>query len=473
MRALKRVLVSLLLVVGLFYALGGWHFSNVIDERALDGEARRAAYPGEYDLTVRAVGKGTIDLVPMGDPPPALTTDGEWGLNWLGGYGWVRTQGSRHSFQVVAGTPPRPGWGASLDARMYPDADHIPTRHVVQNIGFPGPLGDYPAWFWPGERSAWAIVVHGNSMTPLDGARVVPAFERLGFPVLVPTYRNDPDAPVDPSGKLRYGQTEWEDLEASVRYALDNGATDVILDGYSMGGGVIMAFMQRSDLADRVTAIVLDAPMLDFGQTVDDNASRETLPVLGLPLPQSLTAVAKQLAAWRFGVDWEALDYLGTDPSVPVLIFHGTEDLTVPIGTSVDFARRYPDVTLERCPGAGHIECWNVDSALYEQRLTHFVREFARVESGVLSCPPGSLIGGAVRDGAEPAPTLRAALAREDVGAGSLKEVPVPEGRTPEIDVAYVLVRDGFPVRLYLVDHTELGWAVPYVNSCGDTGDSG
>jgi len=89
--------------------------------------------------------------------------------------------------------------------------------------------------------------------------------------------------PEDPSGLLRYGLTEWKDLEAEVEYAIDQGSAGVVLMGLSMGGGVIAAFLERSDLASEVRALVLDAPMLDFSQTIDDNASRERLPVIGTP----------------------------------------------------------------------------------------------------------------------------------------------------------------------------------------------
>jgi hypothetical protein len=370
------ILATLLFLLLLFFGLGGWHFSNLIDERALDGAARRASYPGEHTLRVAGFEEGRIVLEPLaGKEVPELTLEGEWGLRWDDGYGWARSSQDGWFLQPLEGDPPQVGASASIDVRMFPDAERIPTRSEVENVTIPGPLGDYPAWFWSGERSTWAIVVHGNSMSRLDGARAVPIFERLGFPVLVPTYRNDEGAPEDPSGKLRYGLTEWQDLEAAVDYALNHGATDVILDGYSMGGGTVMAFMQRSELADNVTAIILDAPMLDFGQTVDDNASRETLPVIGLPLPSSLTALAKQMAAWRFGVDWQDLNYIGSDPGVPTLVFHGTADMTVPISTSIDFASRHPNVSLESCPGADHTECWNVDSEGYEDRLNRFIAE--------------------------------------------------------------------------------------------------
>jgi hypothetical protein len=160
---------------------------------------------------------------------------------------------------------------------------------------------------------------------------------------------------------------------------MEQGATGVVLVGYSMGGGTIAAFLLHSTLADRVDAVVLDAPMLDFSNTVDENASRETLPLIGLPLPSSLTAVAKWMSGWRFGVDWASLDYLSraNDFRVPFLVFHGTADTTVPISTSSEFRRLRPDlVTLVSCPGADHIECWNLDPASYESRVAAFLGEW-------------------------------------------------------------------------------------------------
>jgi pimeloyl-ACP methyl ester carboxylesterase len=102
-----------------------------------------------------------------------------------------------------------------------------------------------------------------------------------------------------------------------------------------MGGGVISAFLQRSELTPYVEALVLDAPMLDFGATVDDNAARE--PLVGpIDVPPTLTTTAKWLASMRYDVDWDALDYL-TDTGifdVPTLVLHGVDDRTIPISTS-------------------------------------------------------------------------------------------------------------------------------------------
>ena len=381
-----------LIAAAIFYGGGGVYFSNVLNERALDGASRRKDTKLlEPDVEVVSLDEGAagqqitlrgFEGAPM---PPML---GLQGLRWDGGYAQVLDLGPNDpgpvvaSFTLVTGEVPEIGSPAELDARYYPQ-DPLESDLELREISVPGPLGDYPAWVGtptivPGEdvSDTWAIVVHGNSLSAADGLRMVPILTEAGYPTLVATYRNDPGAPEDPSGKLRYGLTEWEDLEAMVRFALDEGSDGVVLDGYSMGGAVIMAFLQRSDLADQVRAVILDAPMLDFSETVDDNASREEI-APGVPLPSSLTDVAKWIAAKRFDVDWDGLNYLAdTDAytDMPFLVFHGTADTTVPIATSREFAALLPDqVQLIEVAGAEHIESWNPDPDAYDSAVRAFL----------------------------------------------------------------------------------------------------
>lgn len=387
-------MVALVLV---FYLGGGYYFSDVLDERALDGEARRADTATlEPNVEVVAVSDDGSRVTLRGTTATddELLRDVEVGLRWETGYASLGPLDERpfdkpptdppleidRPMVLLEGSLPEPGDAAELDVRRYP-ADPSRAGLGLAEVTVSGPLGDYPAWFGSpiGDASSatWAIVVHGNSLSPADGLRMVPIFTSMGHPTLVATYRNDPGAPADPSGKLRYGLTEWEDLEAMVRYALDQGSRGVILDGYSMGAAVVMAFLQRSTLAGEVRGVVFDAPMLDFSETVDDNASREEI-APGVPLPSSLTWVAKRLASKRFGVDWDALNYLEDTSAyegVNFLVFHGTDDLTVPTATSREFAELLPDqVTLIECPGADHIECWNLDPADYAARVQSFLR---------------------------------------------------------------------------------------------------
>jgi len=174
---------------------------------------------------------------------------------------------------------------------------------------------------------------------------------------------------------LRYGRTEWQDLAAAVQYALGHGARRLLLVGYSMGGAIVASFLERSPLAARVAGAILDSPMTDFGRAVDHGASRQTLPVVGLPVPQSLTEVAKWIAGWRYGVDWRSLDYLdgAAKLQAPILLFQGTADKRVPAATSDELARLARDVTYIRVAGADHLNSWNLDPARYDRAVQGFV----------------------------------------------------------------------------------------------------
>ena len=102
------------------------------------------------------------------------------------------------------------------------------------------------------------------------------------------------------------------------------------------------------ELAPEVDAVVLDAPMLDFSSTVDDNASRE--PLVGpLNVPPSLTWAARmdRRAAVRRGLGRARL------PRGPVDLRRadarsstGTDDPTVPIATSQEAAELRPDTVV-------------------------------------------------------------------------------------------------------------------------------
>ncbi len=196
-----------------------------------------------------------------------------------------------------------------------------------------------------------------------------PALRRAGLTSLLITYRDDLGAPSSPDGLHHQGQTEWRDLAAAVRFALDRGARRVVLVGYSMGGALISQFMQHSPRAARVAALVLDAPALDWEEILRFNATEMGLPALAaLPVQWAIEA--------RIDVDWDSLDAARHPEAfrLPILLFHGADDALVPIESSQEFARALPRrVSLLRRPEAGHTQAWNVDPRLYERRLQLFL----------------------------------------------------------------------------------------------------
>ena len=239
-------------------------------------------------------------------------------------------------------------------------------------VTFVSELGDFDAWFVAGDDDTWVIYTHGRASDRKESLRMLPTVNRMGFPSLAITYRNDEGAPVSDSGVYDYGLTEWKELEAAVRYAIDHGANDVVLVGYSMGGAITANFLYESDLAREVAAVILDAPMTDFSDVIDFGGERRGL-------PGAIIGVGKLVAGIQLGIDWGALDYLErvNELDVPVLLFHGDADRTIHQRLADRFAEARPDlVTYVPFAGAGHVHSWNVDPDRYGAEVAAFLDVF-------------------------------------------------------------------------------------------------
>jgi uncharacterized protein len=120
--------------------------------------------------------------------------------------------------------------------------------------------------------------------------------------------------------------------------------------------------------------------MLDLKSVVGYGASQRTLPVIGTRIPAPLVWTAEQIAAARFGLNWQTTNYLTNTSwlTMPALITHGTADTTVPISLSIKIKALKPAlVTLAQFPGAGHLESWNINKARYTSLLTTFLSPVA------------------------------------------------------------------------------------------------
>jgi pimeloyl-ACP methyl ester carboxylesterase len=366
--------------VALFYLGGGWYFSSQLGDDAfvVDHGSDDA-----QDVTVDAITGATVTLsAPDGDEP-TLATRGVTGFEHPGGrllLGDVvesrKATGEdvvTREYSILTGTAPAPGDVGDLDSWIYPD-DPTYLFPAARTVTFASELGPLEAWYVPGDGDRFVVLVHGKGATPRETLRMMDSIAPM--PMLSIRYRNDEGMPPDPSGYYRYGVTEWTDVEAAVQWALDAGADEIVLVGCSTGAAADLSFMYRSDLADRVVGLLLDAPNIDFGRVVDYGASRRDLPLVGLPVPQSLTNVAKFMGSFRFDVDWSELDYIDDvdELEVPILVVHGTEDTTVPLDVSERLADERPDlVTLEVFDGAAHVQSWNVDPNRYDAAVTEFL----------------------------------------------------------------------------------------------------
>jgi uncharacterized protein len=361
-RLLVYLLIALVVLTGVGIGGTAWYFSSQALQPAPDHPT--------YSLRVLALRGNTVEVTRTDD----TMRPGTYSVQWSGGgrviLGAIVSSSQQGVVRRISGTTQglRVGTHLHFDPFVYgsPAALYLSYR----SVNVPDPLGPMPAWYVPGRSSTWVVLVHGRGMSRTEGMRPLRTLAGLGLPVLDLSYRNDVGAPASSDHKYHLGATEWQDVQAGVRYALAHGARRIVLYGYSLGGSLIESFLHHSPQAGRVRAVVLDAPALNWNAVFDFRANR-----LGVPSP--ITALAKQVVAWRLGL--QSLDDVnhvrpGADFKVRTLLFQGTGDTSVPFAANAALARASPDlVTYVQVPGAEHTQAWNANPVAYTARLRAFL----------------------------------------------------------------------------------------------------
>lgn len=230
------------------------------------------------------------------------------------------------------------------------------------------PLGSAPAWLVPADvdDGRWVIQVHGRAVTRREPLRAVPVFRAAGYTSLLISYRNDGEAPRSADHRYALGDTEWEDVEAAIRFALDRGARSILLMGWSMGGATVLQTITRSTLADRISGLVLESPVVDWVTALRYQAVINRIPPLlrGGILALLSRPEARLLTGQSAPIDLRRLDLVARSAELhaPTLLLHSADDGYVPITASDDLAHARPDiVTYERFTTARHTKLWNFD----------------------------------------------------------------------------------------------------------------
>jgi dienelactone hydrolase len=362
--------------VGLGAGLGigsgiGWFYSGLL----LD--IRRPVVRPERVLAVR----DSDSTVTLATSRLALQP-GIWGLRWADGLARVGpvvdTRDGSVRRPLLGGDRPVPGAAAVLDTGPY-EPDPAARGLEFVDVEIPTALGPAPAWLVPGHEGSgdsdtWVVAVHGRGGSRREALRMLPALHALGLPTLVVSYRNDGDAPVSPDGFDHLGDAEWEDVEAAVRHARAAGARRIVLYGWSMGGAITGAFLDRSPEAAAVVAMVWDAPLVDWRATLRQQARNRRL-------PPGLTPLATAITSRRIRIDFDRFDLRRRPPAVrpPTLVLHSTEDTAVPVSASRALVAAAPELgwpmRYVEVPWMEHTASWNADPAAYEHHVTTFLRD--------------------------------------------------------------------------------------------------
>ncbi|WP_406204779.1 alpha/beta hydrolase [Kitasatospora sp. NBC_01560] len=326
-------------------------------------------------VVVQSLGAGRVTFTRS----PESARPGRWAVEW-GENGHAVVEEILHAdAQGVTRRLVRADRGTLVPGTVVRFTPRVYLGDPLSALGLPftetaaeGELGALPAWYVDGRRGTWVVLVHGTGADRQQALPVIALLERLGLPSLAVTYRGDADAPPSPDGLGHFGETEWRDVEAAVRLALEHGAGRVVLYGWGVGGTVALQTAARSTWASSVSSIVLDSPVLDLPATARRGAARAGYPGAAA----ELGALAVE---GRTGVDLADFARIadGTDLRVPTLVLHGPDDPVAPWRAAARLAGRRPDVvSLQGVPGGDHAALWNADPAAYEELLRRWLTPF-------------------------------------------------------------------------------------------------
>ena len=361
---LRKMLIAIAVVAVLAVVVlgaGAFYFSTLLTADGDPWESRGTAVLEVDEATV------TLGL----DDHTAL--DGQHGLLWDDGVAQLDGQvaldedATTVTYALAEGSVVPP---AETDAAWYGwyyDGDPGDLGLEFSEVSVPSRGGDLLAWYLPGEGDTWVMAVHGHDADRGETLRALPTLAELGLPTLSVRFRND-EGVLSPDGLEHLGDTEWQDVDAAMTWAVEQGAERFVLYGWSMGGAIVLQAQDRGQNADRVEAVVLDGPVVDWRATISLQAASRGLPFLA--------PVVEQITEWRIGIDFDDFDWVARadELDVPILAFHGPDDDYVAWEPTRDLAATRPDlVTFEQVDRAGHTRSWNTDPERYEQALASFL----------------------------------------------------------------------------------------------------
>ncbi|MDN5617425.1 MAG: alpha/beta hydrolase [Kocuria sp.] len=243
------------------------------------------------------------------------------------------------------------------------------------------PVGEAPAWVVPAPESStcrtWAVMIHGRGASRQETLRSLAATQKMGMPSIHVSYRNDRDAPPSEDGRYGLGFTEWQDIDVAIRYALDHGADDVVLFGWSMGGAIALQTADKSAFQHLIRAMVLDGPVVDWFELIRYHSKMQRLPLRAGQLVADLLSEprAAMMTGLRSPIVLSDLDWLSRSDELmtPTLIIHSTDDEFVPSSASKKLASRNEFVTMVPFRKARHTKEWNVDPERWTAAVTEWL----------------------------------------------------------------------------------------------------
>lgn len=240
--------------------------------------------------------------------------------------------------------------GADVEPWSARTADGLTLRGWRLASGGPQPL---------------VVLVHGMWSSWLEMAALGRDLHAKGFDVLLFDLRGHGQS--DPS-RLSLGGREREDIRAVQGWARDEGYGDRVgWLGYSMGGATLILEAARNP---SIRAAVIDSPYGDMPELLKSQLSKHSR------LPSWFNPGILACARLLYGLRTEELVPIAAAASWgdrPMLLIHGEDDSTVPVGQARSLAKAVGAACLTTVlPGVEHVEAYRSDPKGYVALVSRF-----------------------------------------------------------------------------------------------------
>ncbi len=230
-------------------------------------------------------------------------------------------------------------------------------------------------WWIPADKATrkTVVVCHGVGANASVFLGVAPFLHRAGFNVFTFDFRGHGDS----SGHtVSFGFHEAADVRAACKY-LQNAKNQnaLALYGFSMGGGaVLLSFAPRfTDDYKVVRAVIVDSAFAEFEPLVERQFSM--MPASWRPLAAGIVGFCSQLEIGVTPARIAPKSVVARITPRPLLIIHGDADQLIPLEQARHlFAAARMPKQLQIVSRAGHCRCRLVAPAIYEKRVTNWLR---------------------------------------------------------------------------------------------------
>ena len=224
----------------------------------------------------------------------------------------------------------------------------------------------------------WIIHVHGRKTLYGETLRNFKLLHEIGFRQLAISHETDPKPYGLGKRRSTLGLIEWRQVLAAVSFAGRNGATEVVLFGWSLGGMMVGQFMRKVK-SSIVVGAIFDSPMFDVRNTLRLQALLSGYEAKFADEVCTLIANSTLLRALGYPkmiVDDLSLAMNRLECEVPMLAMYSKNDGYVAFEDVEQFAKINSGAKLVEFQGARHCRLKNSDPGRYEQEVKLFLAQF-------------------------------------------------------------------------------------------------